>query len=393
VSRLVTAAGLLAALCAACEKPAKETAPAQGGVDASSAKARLEMPIEKPRPGDAAAAAPLVAQARSELLLGRQDVAEKLLEQALAADPANLQALNFQGTLLLAKGLIYDPSLALLSFRTALLVEPGNVAARVGEAVAHAELEDDERAQQLVATLLADDAAGRVALLDDQRIALHRSAGRLALRAARLDDALREVDAAIVIRPGDKADRASVVLRAEILERSGRAAEAEAELSRALKSSPEDAAVHFARARVLRRLGRAAEADQEVRIHQALVPFEEVASKAFRTDWPRRIELRRALIAAWPEYRRAHHLLVRELLGAGQLPDARAELDALLAEQPNDAEALFLLARTLAKQGDKEGARAAAARMRAAAEPVRGAAAARQIYDDLMRAIEEGRDE
>jgi len=384
VSGRVATLLLLAACGAACDRSDDGASGSATGAASSRAHERLEVELVRPVPGDPRAAAPLVAQARVELSLGRQDVAQKRLEEALAADPANLEALIFQGTLLLAKGLVYDPSLALIAFRTARLVDPESASARVGEAVAHAELENDERAQELVGALLADDAAGRVKLIDEQRAALRRSSGRLALRAAQLDSALREADAALALKPSD---RASMILRAEVLERSGRPDDAEAQLQRALQLRPEDASAHFARARVLRRLGRAAEAEQETRIHQALVPFEEVASKAFRTDWPRRIELRRQLLAAWPEFRRGHHLLVRELLGGGEFDAARSELATLLAEQPDDAEALFLLAKTLAKQGDKTGARAAADQM------LQTGRASPEIHADLLRTIEAGTDE
>lgn len=381
---------LLAVLCAAACRPGEGAdgddgaARGGGGVDfAGRSRARLDVVIETPRKGDAAAAAAKLARARDEFQLGRPEAALKLTAEALELDPAHLDTLLFRGTLLLAKGMVYDPSLALLAFRVALRVDPACVAARVGEAVARVELEDDERAEQLALAILADDAGGRGELGHEQRAALRRSIARVALRAARFDDALREVDAARTLHDRD---RASILLRAEILERTDRAEEAVIELQRAISQKPEDASAHFASARLLRRLGRIEEAAKALRIYQALLPFEQEAAKAFRTEWPRRIALRRELVAAWPEYRRGRHQLVRELIGARELEEARAELQRLLDEQPGDAEAWFLMARTLAKAGDREGARAAADRMLATG------AVKRVVHDDLLHEIEKGAD-
>jgi tetratricopeptide (TPR) repeat protein len=220
-------------------------------------------------------------------------------------------------------------------------------------------------------------------LSNEQRAVVRRSFATTALRDRRFEDALRDVDGALALH-GDDAE--SVRLRAEVFERTERLVEAEADLARAIAMQPESAAAHFARARVLRRLGRAEEAEREQRIHAALQPFEEIVSKAFYKDWPRRIELRRELIDAFPEFRRARHLLVRELLGGGELDAALAELDRLIAEREKDVEAWFLLARVRAKRGEPEPARAAADRM-LELDPRRNA-----VHADLLQEIARGPD-
>jgi len=378
---------LLAAASAAGCGPS-EAAPGDGGAPPASgeakefagrSRARLDVELRKPQPGDPAQAAPLVEEAKRALALGQLPGALKVLDEALRLDPAFLDALILRGSLQLERTAGYDPAQALLSYRLAELVDGGSVAARVGEVVARVELEDDERAAALIEELLRDESERRLSFNDGQRAALHRSRARVALRAGRFEDALRDADAALSARG---VDRISLQLRAEILERSGRAADADADLVRSLQVKPDDGTAHFARARVLRRLSRTADAEREMRIYQALLPFEQEASKAFMTDWPRRIALRRDLVAAYPEFRRARHLLVRELLGGKELDLARAELDKLVNEQSDDAEAWYLLAKVRAQKGDAAGARDAADRMLATKKTQRA------VYDDLLREIE-----
>jgi tetratricopeptide (TPR) repeat protein len=380
-SRLLVAA-LATILPCSCERDA--AAPPTAGGFAGDPRSRLDAPLAKPAKGDAAKAAPLVDAARRAAVAGQPLEAHKLLEQALVADPSCVDALLLRGNLLLEKSSGYMPSVAITCYRLALLVDPANVAARVGEAVTRVELSDDERARTQLVALLDDEGAQRLVLAIPQRAAVHRSLGRVALRAGRSDEARREVDAALALNAND---RNALVLRSEVDERDGRDDAALAGLDAAIALRPDSAAPHFARARVLRRLGRTADADRETRIHRALLPFEEEGAKEFATDWPRRIALRRELVDAWPEFRRARHVLVRELIAGRELDAARAELGKLVAEDATDGEAWFLMARASARAGDAAAARAAADKMLATGR------SSQAVYDDLLREIEKGRDE
>ncbi len=341
-------------------------------------RSRLDLPITPPAPGDGVAAAVKVEEARREWSLGHPEQVKQRLLEALALDPANLEALLLRGAVGLAKSFAYDPLHALAAFRTALLVDPANGTARVGEALARVELADDLAAEQLLQVIVEDDGSARVKLDDDQRASVQRALAQLHLRAGRFEPALLASERALQLRANDRASRA---LRAEILERLDRPAEAAADLEVAISMRPDEASLHFAYARVLRRLERPDDAARQTRIHRALQPFEEDASEAFKTDWTRRIELRRELVAAFPEFRRARHLLVRELLSGRQLVEAQTELDALVAADSADAEAWFLLAKLRVQQGDAVAARMAADRMLATGR------VKQLMYDDLLREI------
>ena len=375
------AASLVLVVSACGEQEAAPSPPGSGATFVGKSQSRLDAPIAPPTRGDPAAAQANYEAALKELAVRHVEAALKQLDAANQRDATHLPTLLLLGTLFLDRGAAWDPSRALIACRTALLVAPTNVNARIGEALARVELEDDERAAPLLAALAAEDAAKSTALTDDQRAGVHRGLARLALRAGTLDDALREAELSLHAR---ERDRQTLSLRADILERSGKLAEADADLTIAISLKPDDSRLHFARARVLRRLDRVGDAEREMRICQALQPFDEDLSKAFQSDWPRRIELRRALVAAYPEFRRGRHQLVRELLGGSELAAARTELDLLIAEQPDDVEAFFLLAKVLAKQGDKTAAHDAASRMLATGKTQQA------VYDDLLREIDDG---
>ncbi len=366
----------------ACDDPAAPPVPGEASVDAPVDPTRLDFPIDLPRSGDASAAAAKVAQAQVEIGLGHPQETIARLREALELDPAHLDALLLRGTVGLQKKFAYEPLQALAAFRTARLVDPQSLAARVGEANARLALEDDRGAEALFTALAEEDASGRVALSDDQRAVVRRGLAQAALRAGRFDAALLDAERSLKLRP----DRNTLALRAEIFERMGRPADALADLMLALAQKGDESSLHFAAARVQRKLGDAKEADRHLRAYQALLPFEEDASTAFKNDSARRIALRREFLAAWPEHRRARHLLIRELQAGKQWSAAQAELEALIAATPDDPEAWFLQAQILQAQGDSAGARAAADRMLATGK------VGQPVYDDLLRELAKSRD-
>ncbi|MSR45790.1 MAG: tetratricopeptide repeat protein [Planctomycetes bacterium] len=352
---------------------------AVGGGAGGAQRARFDLPIAQPIPGDASRAATHVALALREIGLGHPDEAKRELKSALEADPANLTALLLRGDIGMQKTFAYEPLLALSAYRAARLVDPRNAAAKVGEACARVALEDDVGAAPLLQELADDDLSGRAALRDEQRALMRRSKATLALRAGRFDEALLEVERALHARTSD---RMALALRAEIFERMKRPEDALTDLEMALAMRGDDPSLHFAASRVLRRLGRTEDAARHQRAYDSLRLFEEDASTAFREDFPRRIALRRELIAAWPEWKRGRHLLVRELLGGNELAEAMSECDALLTAQAGDVEAWFLKSKVLCAQGDFAGARDAADRMIATGK------VAPPVRDELLREIE-----
>lgn len=377
--RLVRSSALaLAALAlGACDGPDAPTpAGGGGGAPIAAERARFDFPIETPRPGDPLAAAPRVAAAQQELRLGHAPEALAHLRAALELDPACLEALLLRGTIGLQKSFAYEPLQALAAFRAARLVDPQSLPARVGEASARLALEDDVGAAPLFVELAADDEAGRIAPSDDQRAIVRRGLAQIALRAGQFEAALLDAERALKLRP----ERTTLALRAEIFERMGRPDDARADLALALAQKGDDASLHFAAARIERKLGATELAERHLRAYQALLPFEEDASSAFKEDHARRVQLRRDFLAAWPEHRRARHLLIRELQAAREFAEAKRELEALVAAAPGDGEAWFLLAQVHHAQGDGAAARAAADRMLATG-------VAQPVYDDLLRQL------
>lgn len=347
---------------------------------APAGAAQLDAPIVAPVHGDVSQAATHVALARREIGLGHPEEAKRELQAALAADPANLEALLLRGIVGLQKSFAYEPLQALAAYRTARLVDPSSTAAKVGEAAARVALEDDVGAAPLLDELIEADERGSAPLAEEQRALVHRSRGQLALRAGRFDAALLEAERALKLR---ETDRATLQLRAEVFERMGRPADALADLEIGLSLRGDDSSLHFAASRVLRKLGRGEEAARHQKAYEALRRFEEDASKAFREDARLRIALRREFVAAWPEWKRGRHLLVRELLAGSDLAAAQVEVDALLAADVGDPEAWFLQAKVRVAQRDFAAARAAADRMMATGK------VAPPVRDELLREIEQ----
>jgi len=349
---------------------------------AGGATTAFDAPIQPPAPGNAAAAAAHLAQARRAMGLGLPEETLRELKAALAADPAHLDTLLFRGFVGMQKTFAYEPLQALAAYRTARAVEPRSVTAKVGEATARVALEDDVGAAPLLEELLADDERGAAPLSDEQRAIVWRSRAQLLVRAGKFDAALLDAERALKLR---ETDRASLALRAEVFERMGRSEDAQDDLRIALNLRGDDASLHFAAARVLRKLGRAEDAARHLRAYEALRRFEEDASKSFRDDWPLRIRLRREFVAAWPEWSRGRHQLVRELLGGGEVAAAEQETAALLAADATDAEAWYLQARVRIAARDFAGAGTAIDRMMATGKvppPVR---------DELLRELAQAR--
>lgn len=326
----------------------------------------LSAPLETPVPGDEARAGELLGEALQLLRMRRLPPAAERLDQALEADPACLEALLQQGNLLLMPGSQREPTKALRAYRLARLVDPGNLAALLGEAYARTVLQDDAVARALFVELQQRLDAAALQLADPAAALMERGLGELAYRSLELDAALAHFDRAAKLAPGEPR---VLFCRAEALEKLGRLDEAERQLQECIDGRADEPRYHFARARLLQRLGRAGEAARERRIYELLVPFTDDLSRQFAGDHERRIALRQELAEIFPEFPRAPFLLAQERLAAGQFGAVAESMRQHLVERPDDPEAFYLLAQALAREGKRDEAKQVAERMRAAGAP------------------------
>jgi hypothetical protein len=344
----------------------------------------LDGPVERPRAGDARAAAALVQQAEALERAARFDDARRAYDEAVARDPAHLPALIGGGFLLLSRG-EEEAGQALLRFRRARAIEPGSAEAICGEGVARALHADWGRAEPLLRRAreeLPREAARRRALataaLADLCAAGDRTGEALSLYG--------EADALLATARGVPAvERASVLVRAaDLLARLDRASEAEAKLGLALAQDPEHVRGHYLLSRLLARRGADDEARREARIHELFRALRDHVTPRFMKDVERRVALWREIAAIYPEHRRAGHELVRELLDGMRWDDALAEIDALARRDGATAETHYLAARAHAGRGDLAAARAAADLMRRA-DPAVPPAVLRAVLEDWKR--------
>jgi Tfp pilus assembly protein PilF len=326
------------------------------------------------------AAAPLVAQALALQQAQRLPDAKAAFERALALDPGNVAALVGQGFLLLEPE-TYNAGAALLSFRRARACEPGELAALVGEGIARAALGDSAHAEPAAAPR-ARGAAGR---REGEAGARGRRAGR-PLRRGR-----PERRGAAPLRAGGGARaRAGGCARAPscgapTCSRTGaRGEEAEAQLRAALALDPESVRGHHLLAELLARRGATEEAKREARLHELFRQLRDHTARRFMQDVERRVALWREIAALYPAYARAPYELVREDLEGARWSDAQQELATLAKRDGATAELLYLTARAKAGAGDLVGAKAAADAMRRA-DPRVPAAVLRAVLDDWKK--------
>jgi tetratricopeptide (TPR) repeat protein len=344
---------------------------------AGRSQTQFDLPLERPLPGDAADGERHLAQARQLVGMRRLAEAAYALDVALAADPASFEALSMQGNVLLMPGPQREPTRALKCFRLARMLDPEDPSALLQEAYCRTVLQDDARAKELFAQFEAQVALTGHELSPARQALRARGLGELALRAGQFEAALDHFDAALRVAP----EEARIMFqRTEVLERLGRLEDAERQLVAAIARRPEEPQYHFLRALLLRRLGRPDEAARERRIYELLVPFQEDVSRRFAEDHTERLRLRRELVEVYPAFDRAVFLLVTELLEAGELAEAEGMLRGVLAEQPDHAEARYLLAKAQARGGDFAAAHETAESMREAGAP-------EPAYQALLREI------
>jgi len=345
----------------------------------------LEDPIAVPARGDVEEARKQIAEGSQHYMAGRLQKASQSFGKALRADEGNPVALYLMGTTSLQRGPQQNALVALRSFRILRVLDPTLVEKEIhqpgvlreielNEARARVLLGDRSRSRALIESLRKAESE----LSEPLRALLRQSEAILEFQEGRFSEALAAIDAALAI-VADESEFHS--WRAQILEKLDRFDPAESAIRTALETSPRSAELHFIRCRLLKRLQRTDEAAREQTIFELLQPFEDDVSAGFANDHPRRIELRSRLIEAYPEFKGARLLLVRELAQARRHDHALKDLESYLKDQPSDTEALFLQAGCLLAIGDSAGARASADLMRAAG-------AKEAVYADLIRQID-----
>lgn len=238
--------------------------------------------------------------ARELVAAARPDEARTLFERAIELDPACAPAHVEFGYFLLEDALVSEYGHAIGQFETALRLDPTDPFAACGIGIASQEIGDLERAEPLLRAALASE---RVQQAPGRRMVATASLAKIAAIRGRTDEALtRFADAARSPAATPRARSTYLTSRAELLEESGRATEAEAELREAIGLDPENLRAHHHLAWLLSRRGEAAEARKELRIHEILRQIVDPTGKRLRTDVERTRRLRQELAAVWPEF-------------------------------------------------------------------------------------------
>ncbi|MSR46508.1 MAG: tRNA (N6-threonylcarbamoyladenosine(37)-N6)-methyltransferase TrmO [Planctomycetes bacterium] len=353
VALLASAIGL-----SGCDSEAPSGAPESVGATEPdpSGSSVLDAPLLPPSKGDGAAALPWFQQAIAARGAWRSRDAFRAFERALEIDPAHPGALIEFGFLLLEPGGEQNYGRALLQFRRALLVEPDQLHAIVGEGVARAALNDAGRAEPLLRRAIAElpeAAVGRRAwsalALADLAVIAGRNDEALALYAQAADPKV-----AVLQRCG------ALVHSADLLLQLDRPMEAEPRLRQALAIDPENVRAHHFLAQLLARRDSSerpdatarAEAQKEARIHELLRQLRDHLSAQYVQDRERRTTLWRELSTVWPEHRRLPYSLARDQLDCGDWNGAKSTTTELLARDGATAEASWLAARAEAGCGD-----------------------------------------
>jgi len=341
----------------------------------------LDAEIAAPRKGDESAATAWFQQAVASRGKWRTRDAVRCFERALDVDPAHLGALVEYGFLLLEPGAEQNLGLALLQFRRAQAVVPGQLHALAGEGVARAALHDVARAEPLLRRALdelPEEAVGRRAW---SALAL----ADLCAADGRTDEAL-QLYAQVTADAIPALQRSTALVHvADLLLQLDRPANAEPALRAALVLDPQHVRAHYLLAQLLAKRGdAAAEAAKETRIHELLRQLLDHVSPLYTKDAARRTQLWHELAAAWPENRRLPYSLARDQLDAGDYAGGKATAAELLARDGATAEVSWLAARAAAGGGDLATAKQHLDAMRRA-DPNAPSTVVRAVLEDWRR--------
>ncbi len=317
----------------------------------------LDAALATPAHGDAAAARALHEQALA--VLARDEVAEahRLLEAAIAADPAAVAAHIDLGFLLLEGHARGSFGGALREFRLARLLEPHNAMAACGEGITRRELGDLDRAEPLLREALA---APHVQAERGRGTLARAALAAIAATRGRRDEALAGYAEVAAVAGLPPCTRASYLLaRCELLVEAGADAPAAAELAAAIVLDPENPRAHLLRSQLCARRGDAAGAAQASRIHELLRALQDHTVQHYREDDERTLRLRTELVAAWPDHFDGAIALVQQLLALGRFAQAHAQVAALVVRGGATPALHELAARARAGVGDLVGAKEA----------------------------------
>ncbi|MBL8842855.1 MAG: hypothetical protein JNL90_15160 [Planctomycetes bacterium] len=350
------AAALLAAALFGCSR-GEEAAPAAGRTPAPlpDETSLLDAPLERPQRGDTASALVLYRQARAALDRDELDGAQSLFEAALQADPALNLARNDLGFLLLERAGRGAFGEALRHFRLARLAAADDALAACGEGLARRELGDLERARPLLEFALRDLAVsaepGRGTLARAALASIAAAQGDVEGALAGYADALERAP----LPPGTAAHFR--LARAELLQERGALEAAASEVEQALQLAPEEPRGHLLMAQLAARRGDGERAAVERRRHELLRALQDHTALRFRRDAARTLELRRALVAEWPDHLGGVVALAEELLAQRQHADALQVVAAARATRGALPLLIVLAARAHAGAGDLAAAR------------------------------------
>ncbi len=323
---------------------------------AASAPGFADEPLERPVHGDRVLALERLAVAQRLATYGATEQAFEPLKQALAADPACVEALLLHARILLEEGPLHDPLAGLRAARLAALVTPDAPDVLATEGLARFLLGDSGRGRPLLVRCVALPVEQLPAGL---RAATLEALAFLELRDGEVDAAAVHMEAAARLRPQRGYTRYGL---AQVAGERGDPSTKLAELDAAVRLDPHLLVAWHERAQLLRRQKRDEEAVHSRRMADLLRELQDDTSARFAMDhagkarrWLEVAQLQddpRSWIKRW-----------RELSELKEHATVASEGVAWLASHPPQAEVLIDTARAHARQGDAAASRATVARL------------------------------
>jgi predicted Zn-dependent protease len=377
------AAALLLASCGADEEPAadREVRVERGAAGDDASAESSELPIPAPVAGDREKAALHVARAREALEGGEPARARLELDAAVAADPACADALELLGWMHLEPGPDVNDGAALVCFTKLEKLGVKSASVLGGAGVARSISGDAAGARPRLEVALA---SGELEGRPDRLVKVHLALARLDADSGRAAEAEAHVLRALELEPLPFRRAIPLALHGELLAETGRLDESERRLREAIAADAEHVKAHHQLARVLARLGRPEEAARETRIQQILSKLRELTGSKGQPDVEAEVRLTRELVTIAPEHDDFAIANVRTLLKARRYAEAEKEIAAVAKRKKLTSGLAFLLARARAGQGDLSGAEKARATM-LQLDPKAPAALDREILEEWRR--------
>lgn len=313
-------------------------------------------PLVAPAPGDRVRALELLGGAQRLAAYGAAEQALVPLRQALAADPACVEARLLHARLLLADGPLHDPLAGLREARLAALIAPGTPQPMAAEGLARFLLGDSGRARALLERCEALDEA---ALAPGLRAAVLEALAFLDLRRDDVEAAAPRMEESARLRPQRGFTRYGL---AQLAGARGDLAAKLVHLDDAVRLDAQLLVAWHERAQLLRRLRRDEEAARSRKVAELLRELQDDTSARFADDHAGRA-------ARWLELARLaddpRHWLERWRALDQLREHARigAEGSEWIAAKAPRADVVIATARAYARAGDELAARETAARL------------------------------